>query len=101
MTALDERPTVDDRRRPNPVWALLRNSWRQLTSMRTALTLLFLLAIASIPGSVLPQRAVSAQAVSDYFRDHPDLAPTLDRLGAFDAYASVWFSAIYVLLFTR
>ncbi|MDP9798825.1 cytochrome c biogenesis protein [Catenuloplanes nepalensis] len=90
---------VDDPRRPNPVPALLRNSWRQLTSMRTALTLLFLLAIASIPGSVLPQRAVSAQAVSDYYREHPDLAPTLDRLGAFDAYASVWFSAIYVLLF--
>ncbi|MFI5839545.1 cytochrome c biogenesis protein ResB [Catenuloplanes sp. NPDC051500] len=67
--------------------------------MRTALTLLFLLAIASIPGSVFPQRNVSAEQVSAYFREHPDLAPTLDRLGVFDAYASFWFSAIYVLLF--
>ncbi|HEX5597003.1 MAG TPA: cytochrome c biogenesis protein ResB [Micromonosporaceae bacterium] len=86
-------------RRANPLLALLRNSWRQLTSMRTALVLLFLLAIAAIPGSVLPQRTVSVEDVNDYFREHPDLAPVLDRLGAFDVFSSVWFSAIYVLLF--
>ena len=34
----------------------LRWGWRQLTSMRTALVLLFLLALGSIPGSVLPQQ---------------------------------------------
>lgn len=104
-------PIVEDRavappvapkppRRPNPVLALLRNSWRQLTSMRTALVLLFLLAVAAIPGSVLPQRGVSIEDVNTYFREHPDLAPVLDRLGAFEVFASVWFSAIYVLLFT-
>ncbi|HEX5596392.1 MAG TPA: cytochrome c biogenesis protein ResB [Micromonosporaceae bacterium] len=87
------------RRRPNPILALLRNSWRQLTSMRTALVLLFLLAVAAIPGSVLPQRTVSIEDVNDYFRKHPDLAPVLDRLGGFDVFSSVWFSAIYVLLF--
>ncbi len=32
--------------------------WRQLTSMRTALILLFLLAIAAIPGSLIPQQRV-------------------------------------------
>lgn len=87
-------------RRVNPVWAFLRNSWRQLTSMRTALVLLFLLAIAAIPGSVLPQRSVNIERVAGYFRAHPDLAPFLDRLGMFDVYASVWFAAVYLLLFT-
>ncbi|GIH09411.1 cytochrome c biogenesis protein [Rhizocola hellebori] len=80
--------------------AFLRNSWRQLTSMRTALTLLFLLAVAAIPGSVLPQRSVSAENVAGYFRVHPDLAPVLDRLGFFEVFAAPWFAAIYLLLFT-
>lgn len=87
-------------RRPNRVLALVRNSWRQLTSMRTALILLFLLAVAAIPGSVLPQRGVNPEDVNDYFVAHPDLAPVLDRIGAFEVFASVWFSAIYLLLFT-
>ena len=34
---------------------LSRWAWRQLTSMRTALVLLFLLALAAVPGSVVPQ----------------------------------------------
>jgi len=32
----------------------LRWGWRQLTSMRTALILLFLLALAAVPGSIIP-----------------------------------------------
>ncbi|MFC0507508.1 cytochrome c biogenesis protein ResB [Micromonospora costi] len=103
MTVVDERPATPaeaPRRRPNRVLALLRNSWRQLTSMRTALVLLFLLAVAAIPGSVLPQRNVSPEKVNEYFVEHPDLAPTLDRIGAFEVFGSVWFSAIYLLLFT-
>ena len=79
--------------------AVLRNSWRQLTSMRTALVLLFLLALAAIPGSLLPQRDVSPEDVDAWFARHPQLAPALDRLGGFDVYASPWFSAIYLLLF--
>jgi cytochrome c biogenesis protein len=78
-------------------WA--RTGWRQLTSMRTALVLLFLLALAAIPGSILPQRSVSVEAVGRWYRDNPDLAPVVDRLGGFDVYASPWFSAIYLLLF--
>ena len=39
---------------------LVRWSWRQLTSMRTALVLLLLLALAAIPGSVVPQQDVDA-----------------------------------------
>jgi len=80
--------------------SLLRNSWRQLTSMRTALILLFLLAIAAIPGSVLPQKDVSIEDVRAYLRAHPDLGPWLDRLWGFEVFASPWFAAIYLLLFT-
>ena len=86
-------------RRANPVVALLRNSWRQLTSMRTALVLLFLLAVAAIPGSVLPQRGVNPEDVNDFFREYPEWGPVLDRIGAFEVFSSVWFSAIYLLLF--
>jgi cytochrome c biogenesis protein len=89
------------RSEPVPVTlvTLLRNSWRQLTSMRTALVLLFLLAMAAIPGSVLPQRGVSPEKVDAWFVRHPSLAPVVDRIGGFDVYASPWFSAIYLLLF--
>ena len=85
---------------PQRGWALLRNSWRQLTSMRTALVLLFLLALAAIPGSVLPQRNINIEKVGQYLVDHPKLGPFLDRLWAFDVFGSPWFSAIYLLLFT-
>ncbi|MET0493673.1 MAG: cytochrome c biogenesis protein ResB [Actinoplanes sp.] len=103
MTVVEERTATAAEPppgRPNPVWALLRNSWRQLTSMRTALVLLFLLAVAAIPGSVFPQRAVNVENVAGYYREHPQLAPVLSRLGFFDVYASPWFAAIYLLLFT-
>ncbi|MDA8368756.1 MAG: cytochrome c biogenesis protein ResB [Nocardiopsaceae bacterium] len=78
-------------------WA--RWVWRVLTSMRTALILLFLLAVGAIPGSVLPQRRVSTEQVQNYFLDHPDTAPWLDRLYLFDVYSSPWYAAIYLLLF--
>ncbi len=77
---------------------MLRWTWRQLTSMRTALFLLLLLAIAAVPGSLVPQRGVDARAVEAYQLEHPSLAPWLDRLGAFSVYTSPWFSAIYLLL---
>jgi cytochrome c biogenesis protein len=73
--------------------------WRQLTSMRTALFLLLLLAVAAVPGSVLPQRGVDANAVAAYLQEHPGSGPWIDRLGGFDVYSSPWFSAIYLLLF--
>jgi cytochrome c biogenesis protein len=68
--------------------------------MRTALILLLLLAIGAIPGSLLPQRSVSAESVNAYLRGHPGSGPWLDRLRFFDVYASPWFAAIYLLLFT-
>ncbi|WP_420813444.1 cytochrome c biogenesis protein ResB [Leifsonia flava] len=77
----------------------LRWFWRQLTSMRTALFLLLLLAVAAVPGSLVPQRSSDPNGVTQYFRDNPDLAPFLDKLQAFDVYTSAWFSSIYILLF--
>ena len=48
--------------------------------MRTAVVLLIMLAAASIPGSVLPQRGVASDpaAVPLFYRANPDLAPWLD-----------------------
>jgi cytochrome c biogenesis protein len=92
------------RRRPySPAPALtaletLRWAWRQLTSMRTALILLFLLALASIPGSVIPQTGIDPSAVFAFRESSPELAKWYDRLGLFHVYSSVWFSAVYVLL---
>lgn len=77
----------------------LRWLWTQLTSMRTALVLLFALAVAAVPGSLIPQRGVSPIAVSDFLAEHPVLGPIYDRLGLFDVFSSAWFSAIYLLLF--
>ncbi|GAA4698153.1 cytochrome c biogenesis protein [Promicromonospora umidemergens] len=77
----------------------LRWMWRQLTSMRVALMLLMLLAVASVPGSVLPQRNQDAAGVIEYLADHPTAGEWLDKAGFFDVYTSVWFSAIYILLF--
>ncbi|MGN6243201.1 MAG: cytochrome c biogenesis protein ResB, partial [Motilibacteraceae bacterium] len=78
-------------------WA--RWAWRLLTSMRTALVLLFLLALAAVPGSLLPQRPVSPSKVAAYLADHQTRGPLLDKLGFFTVYSSPWFSAIYLLLF--
>ncbi|ONI60401.1 cytochrome C biogenesis protein [Leifsonia sp. ALI-44-B] len=77
----------------------IRFAWRQLTSMRTALFLLLMLAIAAVPGSLVPQRSSDPNGVTQYFRDNPSLAPVLDNLQFFDVYGSAWFSAIYLLLF--
>nr|WP_238476347.1 cytochrome c biogenesis protein ResB [Agromyces mariniharenae] len=77
----------------------LRFAWRQLTSMRTALLLLLLLAIAAVPGSLVPQRSSDPNGVTQYFADNPGLAPVLDGFQLFDVYTSAWFSAVYLLLF--
>jgi len=90
----DERPLP-----PLGSTGLLRWMWRQLTSMRTALILLFLLAVASIPGSVLPQRGGNPRRVEQWLTENPTTGPLLDRLGFFDVFSSPWFAAVYLLLF--
>ncbi|MEV6956354.1 cytochrome c biogenesis protein ResB [Streptomyces sp. NPDC051183] len=78
-------------------WA--RWFWRQLTSMRVALILLFLLSLASIPGSLIPQTQVDAMKVAVWKKDNPSWVSLAEKLQLFDVYSSVWFSAIYLLLF--
>lgn len=90
-------------REENPIIPLslggwVRWFWRQLTTMRVALQLLFLLAVASIPGSVFPQRTQSPLKVNQYIAQNPETSVWLDRIGMFDVYGSFWFSAIYLLL---
>ena len=79
--------------------ATMRWLWRQLTSMRIALILLFLLALASIPGSIFPQRGTSPLRVNEFLKDNPTTGPILDRFYMFDVFASPWFASIYLLLF--
>ncbi len=73
--------------------------WTQLTSMRTALLLLFLLALAAIPGSLVPQTSISPIEVMDFKAENPTLDRFFEPLGMYDVYSSPWFSAIYILLF--
>jgi cytochrome c biogenesis protein len=77
----------------------MRWCWRQLTSMRIALILLLLLAVAAIPGSLFPQRSQNPVQVRQYFIDNPQAAIWLDRFSMFEVFSSPWFSAIYLLLF--
>ncbi|MFC8518939.1 cytochrome c biogenesis protein ResB [Streptomyces sp. NPDC057257] len=78
-------------------WA--RWFWRQLTSMRVALLLLLLVSLGAIPGSLIPQSGTDATKVADFRKAHTLLSPVYDKLGLFHVYSSVWFAAIYILLF--
>ncbi|WP_040423023.1 cytochrome c biogenesis protein ResB [Actinopolymorpha alba] len=100
MTQTQERTRASGA--PNPPalgpLELARWAWRQLTSMRTALLLLFLLALASVPGSIIPQRQVNPVVVADFIRANPELSKWYDRFGLFDVFSTPWFAAIYLLL---
>src|SRR6476620_3028262 len=89
-----------DGRRPGELTLreMLRWAWRQLTSMRTALVLLLLLALAAIPGSLIPQKGVDSRKTSQWQDAHPQLTPVYEKLGLFAVSDSPWFSAIYLLL---
>ncbi len=92
-------PQVPETQRPgvfSRLLALVRNTWRTLTSMGTALVLLFLLALGAIPGALLPQRSLNESKVDEYLAAHPTLGPWLDRVQAFDVFSSFWFTSIYV-----
>ncbi|MHA2787993.1 cytochrome c biogenesis protein ResB [Corynebacterium sp. S7] len=66
--------------------------------MRTALILLFLLALVSIPGALLPQRSISEFRVDEYKAANPTMGEIYDRLQLFDVFSSSWFIAIVTLL---
>ncbi len=78
---------------------VIRQLWRRLTSMRTAIVLLFLLALAAVPGSLLPQRPLNPTKVDAYIASHGAWGRFLDRIGGYDVFGSFWFSAVYLLLF--
>jgi cytochrome c biogenesis protein len=98
--AIDTRISEEPMAVPPPLGPVgtARWAWRQLTSMRTALFLLFLLAVAAIPGSLIPQRPVDPIAVGQFRTRHPDLSRWYDRGSLFEVFSSPWFSAIYLLL---
>jgi len=105
MTTVDEPKVAEPSPPPGrpgvvaAALAFLRNTWRGLTAMRTALVLLFLLALAALPGALLPQRSLNEPKVEQYIASHGWWGQLLDRLQAYTVYSSVWFSAIYILLF--
>jgi cytochrome c biogenesis protein len=102
VEALPRSPVTPPSPRPSfgrRVAGRLLHWWRRLTAMRTAIVLLFLLALCAVPGSLLPQHSLSQAKVRQYSADHPSLAPVLDRLYLFDVFSSPWFAAVYLLLF--
>src|SRR5690349_20115170 len=68
----------------------LRWMWRQLTSMRVALILLFLLSLAAIPGSLIPQHSDQLK-VQAFRARHTTVSSVYDKLGLFHVYSSPWF----------
>jgi cytochrome c biogenesis protein len=101
VTATDTRPTAPAPERRSGelnLRELVRWGWRQLTSMRIALILLLLLALAAVPGSLVPQERVDALKASQWKDAHETLTPVYEKLGIFNVYGSPWFAAIYILL---
>ncbi|MEO5534165.1 MAG: cytochrome c biogenesis protein ResB [Pseudolysinimonas sp.] len=93
---MESRPAENPRLGPI---GFARFLWRQLTSMRTALVLLLMLALAAVPGSLVPQRSSDPNGVLQYQAKNPDLFKVLDSFGLFSTFSSPWFAAIYLLLF--
>ncbi|MGK4581432.1 cytochrome c biogenesis protein ResB [Kitasatospora sp. HPMI-4] len=96
---LSSAPAESDAPTGIGVLGWFRWMWRQLTSMRVALILLFLLSLAAIPGSLIPQTSRNSFQVDTWKQAHKSLTPVYEKLQLFDVYSSVWFSAIYILLF--
>ncbi|MFJ4966579.1 cytochrome c biogenesis protein ResB [Streptomyces sp. NPDC088729] len=95
----EERPEAGPGVPSMGVVGWVRWFWRQLTSMRVALILLFLLSLGAIPGSLIPQTSVDDLKVQTFKEANPTVTPIYEKLQLFDVYSSVWFSAIYILLF--
>jgi cytochrome c biogenesis protein len=97
---IDAAPESDDVAQPRlGLVGYLRFFWRQLTSMRTALLLLLLLALAAVPGSLVPQTTSDPNGVIQFEQRDPETFRVLDALGLFSTFSTPWFSAIYLLLF--
>nr|WP_120490962.1 cytochrome c biogenesis protein ResB [Corynebacterium lactis] len=82
----------------NKVRRPFQQVWHWLTSMRTALILLFILAFAAIPGALLPQRSLNKDKVDQYLAANGTTGKIFDKLQLFDVFSSFWFIAVVVLL---
>ncbi len=74
-------------------------AWRSLRSMRTALILLLLLALASVVGSLVPQEMNSPERVAQFMIDHPVVGLFYKKAEFFNVFGSWWFTLITTLLF--
>src|SRR5919106_2929147 len=83
---------------PETLWRSVASVWRTLRSMRTALILLLVVAVAAMFGSLVPQAPIAPGAVESLYRDHPLQARVYEVLGLFDVYGSWWFTLAYALL---
>jgi len=54
--------------------AAIKKAWHWLTSMRTALALMFLLALGAAPGALLPQRSLNEDNVTEYLKNNGKIA---------------------------
>ncbi len=101
--ALPSRPAAPLRRPATPphVWIFHR-----LTSMRTALTLLFVLGLLTLAGTLLVQVPAAVkgnhQAYAEWLNTvrprYGGWTDVLDKLGLFSVFSSVWFDAAVLLL---
>lgn len=74
--------------------------WRWFRSMRTAIVLVLVLAVASIIGTLLPQYNLDPTAVAGFSRDYPALSKFFNVLSFFNVYYSWWFILLTAMLFT-
>lgn len=84
--------------------AAVRENWRRLRTMRTALWLLGVLAVESIIATIVPQQVNVPQTVADWRSGEAGpgvvVSDAIDLIGAYDMYASPLFLMTLVLLFT-
>lgn len=74
--------------------------YRFMRSMRTALILLLILAVASIIGTLIPQESQQVQAVTQWRQTYPSVSALLDFISFFNIYGSWWFQVVILLLLT-
>ncbi len=86
---------------PTP-WDLVVLAWRRLRRMSTALGLLFVLAIATLVATFIPQEPVIATTVREWREGTAGpgagIARVFDWLSLFDVFGSPWFAVITGLL---
>jgi cytochrome c biogenesis protein len=72
----------------NPVWSFF-------SSVKLAITLLIIIAIASILGTIIPQQDAAGEFAGKL---SPGMASVLDKLQVFDIFHSIWFLGLLLLL---